>query len=302
MLAALLLATCSSAWVLSPRAAGRMASTSTSGRLNGSPAAAAPAAAEPAVLPSLTHDEIRRYSRHLILDDVGVEGQRRLKAARVLCIGSGGLGSPALVYLAAAGVGTLGVVDNDVVDESNLHRQIIHSTDSVGVPKVESAAERVRQINPTVRFVAHHAHLDASNALQILGGYDVVVDGSDNFPTRYLVNDACVLLGLPLVYGAVQKFEGQISLFNLLLPDGSRGPNYRDLFPEPPPPGAVPSCAEGGVLGVLPGVIGTMQATEAIKVVLGVGHTKPRDTLSGRLILYNAMSFRFHEVALKPRE
>jgi adenylyltransferase/sulfurtransferase len=286
----------------SSSATARMSSSSTSGRLGSSPSAMAPAVAEMAVLPALSHDEIRRYSRHLILDDVGVEGQRRLKAARVLCIGSGGLGSPALVYLAAAGVGTLGVVDNDVVDESNLHRQIIHSTDSVGLPKVESAEERVRQINPTVKFISHHAHLDASNALQILGGYDIVVDGSDNFPTRYLVNDACIILGLPLVYGAVQKFEGQISLFNLLLPDGSRGPTYRDLFPDPPPPGAVPSCAEGGVLGVLPGVIGTMQATEAIKVILGVGQTRPRDTLSGRLLLYNAMSVRFHEVAFKPRE
>eukprot|EP00967_Tisochrysis_lutea_P158389 scaffold323669_cov32-Tisochrysis_lutea.AAC.1 len=250
----------------------------------------------------LTHAEIRRYSRHLILDDVGVQGQERLKASRVLCIGSGGLGSPALIYLAAAGVGTLGVVDNDTVDESNLHRQVIHASEAVGTPKVESAGERVKEINPHVHFVAHNVHLDSSNALEILGQYDVVIDGSDNFPTRYLVNDACVILGLPLVYGAVQKFEGQISLFNLPLPDGSRGPNYRDLFPEPPPPGSVPSCAEGGVLGVLPGVIGTMQATEAVKVILGVGERKPRDTLSGRLILYNAMSFRFHEVALKPRE
>jgi len=274
---------------------------SSSSRTGGAPSAVAPAAAETAPLPELTHDEIRRYSRHLILEDVGIEGQRRLKAARVLCIGSGGLGSPALVYLAAAGVGTIGVIDNDVVDESNLHRQIIHSTDAVGMPKVESAGERVRQINPTVKFVPHNAHLDASNALELFRQYDVVVDGSDNFPTRYLVNDACVILGLPLVYGAVQKFEGQISLFNMLLPDGSRGPNYRDLFPEPPPAGSVPSCAEGGVLGVLPGVIGTMQATEAIKVVLGVGERKPKDTLSGRLVLYNAMSFRFHEVALKPR-
>mmetsp|Transcript_23089 Transcript_23089/g.73890 ORF Transcript_23089/g.73890 Transcript_23089/m.73890 type:complete len:343 (+) Transcript_23089:24-1052(+) len=252
-------------------------------------------------LPSLSHAEIRRYSRHLILDDVGVEGQRRLKAARVLCVGSGGLGSPALVYLAAAGVGTLGVVDNDVVDESNLQRQIIHATDAVGSPKVDSAAQRVGDLNPLVKLVKHEELLTAENALRILGEYDIVVDGSDNFPTRYLVNDACVLLGLPLVYGAVQKFEGQISLFNLRLPDGSRGPNYRDLFPEPPPPGAVPSCAEGGVLGVLPGVIGTMQATEAIKLAIGVGERAPRDTLSGRLLLYNAMSFRFHEVALKPR-
>ena len=241
-------------------------------------------------LPELSHDEIRRYSRHLILDDVGVAGQRRLKGANVLCIGSGGLGSPALMYLSAAGVGTIGVVDDDVVDESNLQRQIIHSTDAVGQPKVESAEARMTQINPHVQLRTHPFRLTAENALEVIGQYDLVVDGCDNFPTRFLVNDACVILGKPLVYGAIQKFEGQVSVFNF---DG--GPNYRDLFSEPPPPGQVPSCAEAGVLGVLPGVIGCMQATEAIKIILGKG-----TSLSGRLLLYDAMRMRFHEVRLQP--
>ena len=241
-------------------------------------------------LPELSHDEIRRYSRHLILDDVGVAGQRRLKGAKVLCIGSGGLGSPALMYLSAAGVGTIGVVDDDVVDESNLQRQIIHSTDAVGQPKVESAEARMTQINPHVQLRTHPFRLTAENALEVIGQYDLVVDGCDNFPTRFLVNDACVILGKPLVYGAIQKFEGQVSVFNF---DG--GPNYRDLFSEPPPPGQVPSCAEAGVLGVLPGVIGCMQATEAIKIILGKG-----TSLSGRLLLYDAMRMRFHEVRLQP--
>jgi adenylyltransferase/sulfurtransferase len=239
----------------------------------------------------LSHAEIRRYSRHLILGDIGMDGQRRLKSSSVLCIGSGGLGSPVIMYLAAAGVGTLGIVDDDVVDESNLQRQIVHSTDALGTPKVESARERVRQINPHVRVVAHHERVTASNALEMFAAYDLVVDGCDNFPTRYLVNDACVILGKPLVYGAVQKFEGQLSVFNY-----RGGPNYRDLFPQPPKPGSVPSCAEGGVLGVLPGLIGTLQATETIKVLLGVG-----EPLSGRLMIYDAMSMRFHEVRLKAR-
>lgn len=248
-------------------------------------------AADTAALPELSHDEIRRYSRHLILDQFGVSGQRKLKGSKILCIGSGGLGSPALMYLAAAGMGTIGVVDDDVVDESNLQRQIIHSTAALDTPKVDSAEARVTGINPHVNFVKHNLRLTADNALDILGGYDLVLDGSDNFPTRYLVNDACVLLGKPLIYGAIQKFEGQVSVFNY-----KGGPNYRDLFPEPPPPGEVPSCAEGGVLGVLPGVIGCMQATEAIKVCLGV----EEGTLSGRLLIYDAMRMRFHEVRLKP--
>ena len=189
-------------------------------------------------LPELSHEEIRRYSRHLLLDDVGMEGQRRLKSSSVLCIGSGGLGSPLLMYLAAAGVGTIGIVDDDVVDESNLQRQIVHATEAVGTPKVDSARLRIAQINPLVGVVTHRLRLDATNALELVRPYDLVVDGSDNFPTRYLVNDACVLCGKPLVYGAVQRFEGQLSVFNY-----RGGPNYRDLFPEPPPPGAVPSCA-----------------------------------------------------------
>lgn len=244
------------------------------------------------MLPELSHEEIRRYSRHLLLEDVGMEGQRRLKGASVLCIGGGGLGSPVLMYLAAAGVGTIGLVDDDVVDESNLQRQIVHATDAVGMPKVESAHKRVAQINPHVRVVMHQTRIDAANALELLRPYDVVIDGSDNFPTRYLVNDACVLAGKPLVYGAVQKFEGQVSVFNY-----RGGPNYRDLFPEPPPPGSVPSCAEGGVIGVLPGVIGVMQATEAIKLLLDRG-----SPLSGRLLMYDAMAMRFHEIKLPRRD
>ena len=238
-------------------------------------------------LPTLTHDEIRRYSRHLILDDFGIDGQRRLKGTSILCIGSGGLGSPCLMYLAAAGVGTIGVVDDDVVDESNLQRQIVHSTEALGTPKVDSAEARVAGINPHVAFRKHELRLTSANALDVIGQYDIVIDGSDNFPTRYLVNDACVILKKPLVYGAIQKFEGQVSVFNY-----RGGPNYRDLFPEAPPPGEVPSCAEGGVLGVLPGVIGCMQATEAIKVALDVG----AGTLSGRLLIYDAMRMRVHEV------
>ena len=221
-----------------------------------------------------------------------MRGQRKLKATKVLCIGSGGLGSPVLMYLAAAGVGTLGLVDDDVVDESNLQRQIIHTTSTLGKSKVDSAAARVTDINPNVVVHKHSFRLTSTNALDVIAQYDLVVDGSDNFPTRYLVNDACVILGKPLVYGAIQKFEGQVSVFNY-----RGGPNYRDLFPEAPPPGEVPSCAEGGVLGILPGVIGCMQATEAIKVALG----REEGTLSGRLLIYDAMRMRFHEVKLRPR-
>ena len=240
-------------------------------------------------LPSLSNEEIGRYSRHLILDEVGMEGQRKLKAARVLCIGTGGLGSPLLMYLAAAGVGRIGIVDFDTVDASNLHRQIIHGTKDVGRPKVVSAAESVRDINPNVQLDVYEEPLTSENALRIVADYDIVVDGTDNFPTRYLVNDACVMLGKPNVYGSIFKFEGQASVFNY-----GDGPNYRDLYPEPPPPGLVPSCAEGGVLGILPGIIGLIQATETVKIILGKG-----TTLSGRLLLYDALNMRFRELKLR---
>ena len=240
-------------------------------------------------LPELDNADIGRYSRHLILDEVGVEGQRRLKGASVLCVGTGGLGSPLLLYLAAAGVGRIGIVDFDVVDESNLQRQIIHGTSTVGTLKLESARDRILDLNPRCRVDLYPVALTSDNALDIIRDYDVVVDGTDNFPTRYLVNDACVILGKPNVYGSIFKFEGQASVFNH---DG--GPNYRDLYPEPPPPGLVPSCAEGGVLGVLPGVIGCIQATETLKILLGKG-----ETLSGRLLLYDAMSMRFRELKLR---
>ena len=217
-------------------------------------------------LPTLSNQEIKRYSRHLIMPEVGMEGQRKLKAARVLCVGAGGLGSPVSMYLAAAGVGTLGIVDFDTVDFSNLQRQILHSTDDVGRSKLESAKERLNAINPEVHIATHEATLDSSNALDILRPYDIVVDGTDNFPTRYLVNDACVLLDKPNVYGSIFRFEGQASIFAT-----KDGPCYRCLYPEPPPPGLVPSCAEGGVLGVLPGIVGTIQAMEAIKLIAGAG-------------------------------
>ena len=240
-------------------------------------------------LPQLSNEEIGRYSRHLILDEVGMEGQRKLKGGSVLCVGTGGLGSPLLMYLAAAGVGRIGIVDFDVVDESNLQRQIIHGTSKVGVKKVVSAAERIADINPNVQVDIFELPLDASNALEILAPYDVIVDGTDNFPTRYLVNDACVILGKPNVYGSIFKFEGQASVFNY-----QGGPNYRDLYPEPPPPGLVPSCAEGGVLGILPGIIGVIQATETVKILLGQG-----TTLSGRLLLYDALNMKFRELKLR---
>jgi molybdopterin/thiamine biosynthesis adenylyltransferase/rhodanese-related sulfurtransferase/molybdopterin converting factor small subunit len=241
-------------------------------------------------LPDLTADEIARYSRHLILEDVGVDGQRRLKAGSVLCIGTGGLGSPLLLYLAAAGVGRIGLVDFDVVEASNLQRQIIHGTASIGKKKVDSARDRIADLNPNVVVEVFDAPLTSENALSILADWDVVVDGSDNFPTRYLVNDACVILGKPNVYGSIFRFEGQATVFNY-----QGGPNYRDLYPEPPPPGMVPSCAEGGVLGILPGVIGVIQATEAVKILLGLG-----TTLSGRLLLYDALNLRFRELKLRP--
>ncbi|AFZ35573.1 UBA/THIF-type NAD/FAD binding protein [Stanieria cyanosphaera PCC 7437] len=238
----------------------------------------------------LTQDDYQRYSRHIILPEVGLEGQKRLKAASVLCIGSGGLGSPLLLYLAAAGIGRIGIVDFDVVDHSNLQRQIIHGTSSVGKPKIESAKQRILEINPYCQIDLYQTALTSANALDIFAPYNVIVDGTDNFPTRYLTNDACVLLNKPNVYGSIFRFEGQATVFNY-----QDGPNYRDLYPEPPPPGMVPSCAEGGVLGVLPGIIGTIQATETIKIILGA-----ENTLSGRLLLYNAWDMKFRELKLRP--
>ncbi len=238
----------------------------------------------------LTKEEYERYSRHLILPEVGLEGQKRLKAASVLCIGSGGLGSPLLLYLAAAGIGRLGLVDFDVVDSSNLQRQVIHGTSWVGKPKIQSAKDRILEINPNCQVDLYETRLTSENALEILEPYDIVVDGTDNFPTRYLVNDACVLLNKPNVYGSIFRFEGQATVFNY-----QEGPNYRDLYPEPPPPGMVPSCAEGGVLGILPGIIGVIQATETVKIILGQGNT-----LSGRLLLYNALNMTFRELKLRP--
>jgi len=238
---------------------------------------------------TLTNEEVLRYSRHLILPDVGVDGQRRLKAGRILLIGAGGLGSPLALYLAAAGVGTLGLVDFDVVDVSNLQRQVLHGTKDVGRPKLESAVDRIRDVNPHVHVEPYETRLTADNALDIIRDYDVVIDGTDNFATRYLTNDACVLLGKPNVYGSIFRFEGQASVFAL-----EEGPCYRCLFPEPPPPGLVPSCAEGGVLGVLPGLVGTIQATEGIKLILGVG-----EPLVGRLLLIDALSMRFRTVKLR---
>lgn len=238
----------------------------------------------------LTKEEYERYSRHLILPEVGLEGQKRLKAASVLCIGTGGLGSPLLLYLAAAGIGRIGIVDFDIVDSSNLQRQVIHGTSWVGKPKIQSAKTRILEINPYCQVDLYETRLTSENALDIVKPYDVVVDGTDNFPTRYLVNDACVILGKPNVYGSILRFEGQASVFNY-----EDGPNYRDLFPEPPPPGMVPSCAEGGVLGILPGIIGLIQATEAVKIILGKG-----TTLSGRLLLYNALDMKFRELKLRP--
>jgi sulfur-carrier protein adenylyltransferase/sulfurtransferase len=238
----------------------------------------------------LLPEEYARYSRHLILPEVGLEGQKRLKAASVLCVGTGGLGSPLLLYLAAAGIGRIGIVDFDVVDHSNLQRQVIHGTSWVGKPKIESAKNRIHEINPYCQVDLYNTALSSANALDIIRPYDIVVDGTDNFPTRYLVNDACVLLDKPNVYGSIFRFEGQATVFNY-----EGGPNYRDLYPEPPPPGMVPSCAEGGVLGILPGIIGVIQATETVKIVLGKG-----TTLSGRLVLYDALNMKFRELKLRP--
>jgi sulfur-carrier protein adenylyltransferase/sulfurtransferase len=253
---------------------------------SGATATATPTGAE---LPTLTPNEIQRYSRHLILPEVGMDGQRKLKAARVLCIGAGGLGSPVALYLAAAGVGTIGLVDFDTVDISNLQRQIIHGTPDIGRPKLQSAKDRINAINPEVKVETYEVALSSQNALELFKGYDVILDGTDNFPTRYLVNDACVLLGIPNAYGSIFRFEGQASVFAT-----KDGPCYRCLYPEPPPPGLVPSCAEGGVLGVLPGMIGMIQATEAVKLILGVG-----EPLIGRFMIYDALKMRFRELKLR---
>ena len=271
---------------------------------------------------TLNNAEIAHYSRHLILDNVGMEGQLKLKNAKVLCVGTGGLGSPLLMYLAAAGVGRIGIVDFDVVDESNLQRQILHGMSTVGKPKVQSAKARLLDINPHIQIDVFEEPLSSENAKRIVEPYDIVVDGTDNFPTRYLVNDVCVLLGKPNVYGSIFKFDGQASVFNhvgcwvrpegwdtltkeekkqarkrkadWLYDDSARGPNYRDLYPEPPPPGLVPSCAEGGVLGILPGIIGCVQANEVVKIILGIGRT-----LSGRMLSYDALSMTFREFKLQ---
>lgn len=238
----------------------------------------------------LKKEEYERYARHIILPEIGLEGQKRFKNARVLCIGTGGLGSPILLYLAAAGIGTIGIADFDLVDHSNLQRQIIHGTSWLSKPKVSSAKQSILEINPYCEVKLYQTRLSSENALDILKDYDVIVDGTDNFPTRYLINDACVLLNKPNVYGSIFRFEGQASVFNY-----QNGPNYRDLYPEPPPPGLVPSCGEAGVLGVLPGVIGTIQATETLKIILG-----SENTLSGRLLVYNAWTMKFKELKLTP--
>ena len=243
-----------------------------------------------------TKEELARYNRHIIIPGFGMEAQQKLKKARVLVIGSGSLGSPVLLYLAAAGVGTLGIVDFDVVDDSNLQRQVLFGVESVGQPKVEAAKKRLQALNPHIKLNLYNTHLNSNNALDILKDYDVIADGTDNFPTRYLVNDASVLLGKPNVYASIFQFEGQASVFNYRHADGTLGPNYRDLYPTPPPPGLVPSCAEGGVLGVLPGIIGSLQALEVIKVITGVG-----ETLSGRFYIFDALNFESRTFTIKPR-
>ena len=247
-----------------------------------------PSAVDPATL-VLSNEEIRRYSRHLIMPEVTLTGQQRLKAASVLCIGTGGLGSPVALYLAAAGVGRIGLVDYDVVESHNLQRQVIHGTAQIGVLKVESARQRLLDLNPDIEVITHNEIFSSANAMQLAQAYDILIDGTDNFPTRYLVNDVCVLLDKPNVYGSIFRFEGQVSVFW-----ARHGPCYRCLFPAPPPPGLVPSCAEGGVLGVLPGTVGTLQASEAIKLILGIG-----EPLIGRLLLYDALSMTMEEVKLR---
>ncbi|MCW2637583.1 MAG: moeB, partial [Blastococcus sp.] len=246
-----------------------------------------PPLVEPAA--DLSIDEVRRYSRHLIIPDVGMDGQKRLKNAKVLAVGAGGLGSPVLLYLAAAGVGTLGIVEFDTVDESNLQRQIIHGQSDVGRSKAESARDSVKEINPLIDVRLHETRLDSENVIEIFSQYDLIVDGTDNFATRYLVNDACVLLDKPYVWGSIYRFDGQVSVFW-----NEHGPNYRDLYPVPPPPGMVPSCAEGGVLGVLCATIGAIQATEAVKLITGIG-----DTLLGRLMVYDALEMTFRTIKVR---
>jgi molybdopterin/thiamine biosynthesis adenylyltransferase/rhodanese-related sulfurtransferase len=245
---------------------------------------------------TFTKEELARYNRHIIIPGFGMEAQLKLKASKVLVVGSGGLGSPVLLYLAAAGVGTLGIVDFDVVDDSNLQRQVLFGVESVGKPKVEAARDRLKSLNPHLNIILHNTHINSSNALDIIKDYDVVADGTDNFPTRYLVNDACVLLDKPNVYASIFQFDGQVSVFNYVNSEGERGPNYRDLYPTPPPPGLVPSCAEGGVLGVLPGIIGCLQASEVIKVITGVG-----ETLSGRFFTFDALQFETRTFKIKKR-
>ncbi len=242
-------------------------------------------------------EELARYNRHIIIPEFGEEAQLKLKAAKVLIIGSGGLGSPALLYLTAAGVGTIGIVDFDVVDDSNLQRQVLFDIHEIGKPKVEAARRRLEALNPHVRFILHNTHIHSGNALDIIKDYDVVADGTDNFPTRYLVNDATLLLDKPNVYGSIFQFEGQVSVFNYVNSRGERGPNYRDLYPTPPPPGLVPNCAEGGVLGVLPGIIGSLQALEVIKVITGVG-----EPLTGRFYTFDALNFESRTFKIKRRE
>ncbi len=242
-------------------------------------------------------EELARYNRHIIIPGFGLESQQKLKAAKVLVIGSGGLGSPVLLYLAAAGVGTIGIVDFDVVDDSNLQRQVLFGVNEIGKPKVEAARRRLEALNPYIKLNIYNAHLNSQNALDILKDYDVIADGTDNFPTRYLVNDAAVLLGKPNIYASIFQFEGQVSVFNYRNTAGELGPNYRDLYPSPPPPGLVPSCAEGGVLGVLPGIIGSLQALEVIKVITGVG-----ETLSGRFYIFDALNFESRTFTIRRRE
>ena len=242
-----------------------------------------------------TKAELERYSRHLIIPEFNLEGQRKLKEAKVLVIGSGGLGSPMLLYLAAAGVGHIGIVDFDVIEDHNLQRQVLFGVDQVGASKAQSAKERILELNPHIDVTVHETRITSENALELIEQYDVVADGTDNFPTRYLVNDACVLAGKTNVYASIYRFEGQCSVFNYLRPDGTRGPNYRDLFPSPPPPGLVPSCSEGGVIGVLPGILGSLQALEVIKVISGVG-----DVLDGRLFLFDAATFGTRTLKVRP--
>jgi adenylyltransferase/sulfurtransferase len=246
-----------------------------------------------------TSNEFHRYSRQILLPGFGREGQEKLKKSKVLVIGAGGLGAPILLYLAAAGVGTIGILDFDVVDESNLQRQVLFTTADIGKLKAELAAQKIKALNPTITTHVFNVYLSSANAIEIFSGYDLIADGSDNLPTRYLVNDACTLLNKPLIYGAIFQFEGQVSVFNELMKGGSRGPTYRDLFPYPPPPEMVPSCSEGGVIGVLPGIIGSMMANETIKVITGIG-----SSLSGRLLLFDALDFttRFLKISINPNK